>query len=138
MLLCALQLGYWVPLLLAPAPLDPPPQAYIPDEAPAKASWRTLFEPNAAPQSLALQLHGVVLGSAQDSIALVSINGARIRPVRVGEDIAPGLRLEGVTLYDASISRNGVKETLALAPHKTLKTPSPPGFAPGNAPPTPH
>ncbi len=138
MLLCAVQLGYWTPHLLAPAPLDPPPQPYLPGDAPATTGWRSLFEPNAAPQGVALQLHGVVLGSPEESMALVSVNGARVHPVRVGQDIVPGLRLEGVTLYNASISRNGVKETLALATHRALQAAPGTPVSPGNAPPAPH
>lgn len=137
MLLCALQLGLWLPRVLAPPPLDPPPQAYVAEELPTTLSWRLLFEPNAAPQSLALQLHGVVLGDPADSLALVSVNGARVHPVRVGNDIAPGVRLEGVTLYNARISRNGAQETLPLIPHHSLKTTPGHETLPGNAPPGP-
>lgn len=137
MLLCALELGYWSMHLLAPAALNPPMQPYTPAESTPASGWRTLFEPNAAPQGVALQLHGVVLGAPEDSMALVSVNGARARPVRVGQDIAPGLRLVGVTLYNASITRNGLKETLPLMAHINPKLPPALHGSSPNAPPAP-
>ncbi len=66
-------------------------------------------------------LRGVVVGSAVDSVAVLSVNGTLGRAYRVGSEIAPGLRLIEVNARSVTLERNGVRNTLTLAPHSPAK-----------------
>ncbi len=108
-------IGLWSMRLLAPTPL-PVPVAPLPNSPESgSAPWRGLFSENGMTTG-PIVLRGVIVGSAQDSVAVLSVNGTLGRAYRIGSEIAPGLRLVEVNARSVTLERNGVRNTLTLAP----------------------
>ena len=115
--------GLWVMRLFAPTPL-PVPVAPLPGSTePGSAAWRGLFSGSGG--SGPVLLRGVIVAPPQDSVAVLSINGGPARAHRIGSEIAPGLRLTDVNAQSVTLERNGVRETLTLAPRSPTKIAAP-------------
>ncbi len=125
LLLLAALIGLWSMRLLAPTPLPAPVVPLAGSAEPGSASWRGLFTGNGSATGPIL-LRGVIVGSAQDSVAVLAVNGAPGRAYRVGSEIAPGLRLTEVNARSVTLERNGARETLTLAPRPAAKIAPPP------------
>ncbi|MDE1980889.1 MAG: general secretion pathway protein GspC [Betaproteobacteria bacterium] len=109
--LLAAVLGFWAMRLFAPAPL-PLPSAVLQERTDSSGLvWSGLFSGrNVGP----IVLRGVVAAGPADSAAVLSVNGAPGRAYRVGQEVAPGVRLVAVDTRSAVLERNGVRETLPL------------------------
>lgn len=72
-----------------------------------------------AQTGIAIRLLGVVAAlEGRDGYAIVVLDGKQIVATREGQDIAPGIRLEGVATDHVVLDRNGIRESLAW-PEKT-------------------
>lgn len=107
-------LGLWSMRFLAPAPLPLPVTSLPTVVQPAGAPWRTVFTGNGGAVGPIL-LRGVIVGNAEDSIAVLSVSGSPGRAYRVGTDIAPGVTLVEVLPQGVTLERNGVRESLIMA-----------------------
>jgi len=120
LLLLAGLIGLWTMRLFAPTPL-PVPVAPLPNSTePGSAAWRGRFT-GAGAGSGPVLLRGVIVAPPQDSVAVLSINGGPARAHKIGSEIAPGIRLTEVNAQSVTLERNGVRETLTLAPRTTAK-----------------
>jgi general secretion pathway protein C len=120
LLLLASLIGLWSMRLFAPTPL-PVPVAPLPNSTePGSAAWRGLFT-GAAAGSGPVLLRGVIVAPPEDSVAVLSVNGGPARAHKIGSEIAPGIRLTEVNAQSVILERNGVRETLTLAPRPAAK-----------------
>lgn len=68
---------------------------------------------NAAPTGIAIKLLGVVAGADnRPGYALVRIDAKKTLAVRVGEEVAPGVKLAEVHADNVVLERGGARETL--------------------------
>ena len=124
----ALGVGVWGALLLAPSPRALPPMldpASTEQNTAAVARW---FGGGA------LRVRVAVMGlitSDKGGAALLSVNGGTAQAYRVGQALAPGVTLAGVTAGAVSIDQDGVTEQVAMPanPANVVQ-----GFIPVSAP----
>ena len=110
--------AYWTWVWFAPSPL--PPAMDVAEPAGRLLAAGDLFgavqgdaHPS-APTALAITLLGVMAGApAGSGYALLQLGAKETRLVRAGEDLAPGIRVEGVHPGQVILRRNGARETLA-------------------------
>ena len=81
-----------------------------------------------------LQLLGVIGGGARAGSALISVDGKPPRAVAVGEDAAPGLRLESTGFDHAALRRDGTRINLKVAPQSPGALPVAPMTLPASMP----
>ena len=126
---CALGAGVWIALLWAPGPADPPPLlASAPpagfDTAPV-AAWF-----GGAQARVRVEVQGLIASGDERGAALLSVDGAPPRAYRVGDVLAPGVVLAGVTPEGARIEQDG-EAHLAPAPADPRDTVQ--GFVPADS-----
>ena len=115
--------GYWTWQWLAPRQ-EPHVQAQTESGgqiAPALELFGSIPKGGSAPAptGIAIRLLGVVAAlKGRVGYAIVVLDGKQIIATREGQDIAPGIRLEGVAADHVVLDRNGVRESLAW-PDKT-------------------
>jgi len=113
MLALAAGAGVWGALLFAPAPRALPPmlQATLdagPDTAPV-ARWF-----GGAALRVRVAVAGVIAtGDGSGGAALLSVDGGPAQAYRVGQALAPGVTLVGVSAGGVSIDQDGVVEQVA-------------------------
>ncbi|NYT86014.1 type II secretion system protein N [Pollutimonas harenae] len=112
-MLMAVGLGVWAALLFAPVSQDLPPAL---DTAPFSGQ-------DTGPVSnwfggpalrVPISLAGVIFTEGGRGAALLSINGTTAQAYRVGQSLAPGVTLSGVSAQGVSIDQDGVIEQLTM------------------------
>ena len=111
--------GVWAALLLAPVPRSMPP-ALDPgtpsgQDTSAVAAWF-----GGAALRVPIALTGLIAGQGGRGAALLSINGGSAQAYRVGQALAPGVTLAGVSERGVSIDQDGVIEELAMPANPAL------------------
>ncbi|AEC19675.1 hypothetical protein PT7_1135 [Pusillimonas sp. T7-7] len=106
-------IGVWSALLLAPVPRSQPP-ALDPatpsgQDISAVANWF-----GGAALRVPISLAGLISAKGERGAALLSINGASAQAYRVGQVLAPGVTLAGVSAQGVSIDQDGVIEQLNM------------------------
>lgn len=129
-----LVLAYWSWAWLAPVPLAPAVDASAPPGRLAAAGRLFGHDESAAgttvPTGLAVKLLGIIASQPQGSgYALLQLDAKPTRVIRVGAELAPGIRVERVLPQRVILQRNGTRETLAWphsgqAPATATSTPS--------------
>jgi len=107
----ALGVGVWGALLFAPAPRALPPMLDTVTSEQNTASVARWFGGGA------LRVRVAVMGlitSDKGGAALLSVNGGAAQAYRVGQALAPGVTLAGVTASSVSIDQDGVTEQVAM------------------------
>jgi general secretion pathway protein C len=135
-ILLAASLAYWILQLYQPPqrPLAAAPQAALPD--PAIDAAATLFGGQIAVASATnYQLTGVV-ADGNSSVAIIVAEGSPPKALKVGHELAPGVKLAEVHPRYVMLSDGGVMKRVDLATDAKAAAPmgGPPGGAPGNAP----
>ncbi|NYT57760.1 hypothetical protein H0A65_02340 [Alcaligenaceae bacterium] len=106
-------IGVWSALLLAPAPGHLPPtldaSTASGQDTSVAAGW---FGGNAL--RVPITVTGVIWSDGGRAAALLSVNGSPAQAYRVGQTLAPGVSLAGVTTNGVSIDQDGVIEELAM------------------------
>jgi general secretion pathway protein C len=124
---CAMA-AYWAIRLLAPAPASAPmaPAAEITRDADPRLAARLLGDASGGQFALAsnVQVYGV-FAAGKDSSAVVSVDGKPARAVFLGQDLAPGMRLVGVSGDRISIERDGVQSEAMVPPLATARSSAP-------------
>ena len=118
--LLGLVLAYWTWTWFAPRP---EPRAEVTAEPAARiGAANGLFgqaqrsQVADAPSGLAIKLLGVVAATeGRPGYAVVQLDAKQVIAVRAGEDVAPGIRLDGVYPDHVTLERVGARESLALA-----------------------
>jgi general secretion pathway protein C len=103
--------GVWGALLFAPAPRALPPMLDTVTSEQNTASVARWFGGGA------LRVRVAVMGlitSDKGGAALLSVNGGTAQAYRVGQTLAPGVTLAGVTASSVSIDQDGVTEQVAM------------------------
>jgi len=137
-LLLLVGVGLWanVELLWSLRGQDHAPPAILPSDPLATASavtQRHLFGLASAPASrqeapLEFSLLGILAGQRSESGAAIVLSNSEKRPLiaHVGEYLAPGIRLTGLSARQATLSRDGTPFTLDLpGPAVTGSAPPP-------------
>jgi len=107
----ALGIGVWGALLFAPAPRALPPMLDTVTSEQNTAAVARWFGGGA------LRVRVAVMGlitSDKGGAALLSVNGGTAQAYRVGQTLAPGVTLAGVTANAVSIDQDGVTEQVAM------------------------
>ena len=107
----AVGIGVWGALLLAPAPRVLPPMLDTVTSEQNTAAVARWFGGGA------LRVRVAVMGlitSDKGGAALLSVNGGAAQAYRVGQTLAPGVTLAGVTANAVSIDQDGVTEQVAM------------------------
>ena len=107
----ALGIGVWGALLFAPAPRALPPMLDTVTSEQNTASVARWFGGGALRVRVALM--GLIT-SDKGGAALLSVNGGTAQAYRVGQTLAPGVTLAGVTASSVSIDQDGVTEQVAM------------------------
>lgn len=107
----ALGIGVWGALLFAPAPRALPPMLDTVTSEQNTASVARWFGGGALRVRVALM--GLIT-SDKGGAALLSVNGGTAQAYRVGQTLAPGVTLAGVTANAVSIDQDGVTEQVAM------------------------
>lgn len=123
LMLLAVVLAYWTWIWFGPRAA---PRAELMAEPVSRTAIAyTLFgnppssQSAAVPTGLAIKLVGVVAAAGnKPSYAVVQVDAKTILAVRVGEEIAPGIRLDKVYADRVTLQRTGASEELALAERK--------------------
>ena len=105
--------GVWTAVLLAPTPRETLPvlDSMVPpvqDTTPV-ARWF-----GGKPLRVHVTALGVIAGDDGSGAALLSVDGGPPRAYRVGQSLAPGVSLDGVTASTVSIAQDGLVEQVAL------------------------
>jgi len=113
MLAVAVGVGLWAALLLAPRPLAAPPALTL-GEAPGQdispvANW---FGSGTA--RLRVSVVGLIAAGDRGA-ALLSINGEPARAYKVGQALAQGVTLAGVSATGVSLDQDGIIEDVSIA-----------------------
>lgn len=107
-------LGVWVALLLAPSPRVVPPSI----------SFETIAGTDTRPvarwfgggnQRVRVTVAGIIATGDDRGAAVLSVDGAPARAYRIGEVLAPGVLLAGVTRDAVSIDQDGAVESVRMA-----------------------
>ena len=108
--------GLWSAILLAPSPADLPP-ALAAASAPASDTREIalLFGTDGVVDTQVAVL-GLIAAGAQGS-AVLSVDGGPARAYRVGEEIAQGLALAGVSPTGVELDRGGARVGAAAPAH---------------------
>lgn len=108
--------GVWSALLLAPTPQSPPPALEAStasgQDTTVVAGW---FGGSALRVPIAVT--GLIWADGDRAAALLSVNGSPAQAYRVGQTLAPGVSLAGVTANGVSIDQDGVIEQIAMQPN---------------------
>ncbi|SRR5690606_14554145 len=126
----AVGVGVWGALLLAPRPAESPPLL-----APGPAATQDLSAVvqwfGGAPLRVRIAVNGIIASEDGRGAALLSVDGASPRAYRVGQELAPGVRLESVSAHAVTIAQDGVSEQVPMpkAPGSGLQ-----GFIPVKQP----
>ncbi|NOV25561.1 general secretion pathway protein [Cupriavidus necator] len=134
--LCAL-VTYWVLTFSAMRTIPVPKSARVAQtEAVETGAVATLFGGSAQRGPSNVQLLGVVaeLGGGA-SAAIVSIDGAPAKAVRMGAELSPQIRLVEVRQRAVVIERNGVRQEIALPLQAAATRAAPRGASPLPTPP---
>jgi len=107
----ALGIGVWGALLFAPAPRALPPMLDTVTSEQNTAAVARWFGGGALRVRVALM--GLIT-SDKGGAALLSVNGGTAQAYRVGQTLAPGVTLAGVTANAVSIDQDGVTEQVAM------------------------
>jgi general secretion pathway protein C len=109
----AIGLGYWLPRLFAPTAAIPP--AAFHDGQPETASTERIAAWFGGP---ALKVHvavtGLLAGSRQRAAALLSVNAEPARAYRLGDEIAPGVVLHGISATGVVLEHDGTLENIIM------------------------
>ena len=114
LLLCA-SVAYWAMQMLQDTPR---PQMKLQEPPPASlnAAAALFGGNNAAATGSNFQLKGVINASnPEDSAAIIALNNKPGQPVKVGTELAPGVRLKQVHEKYVLLSDNGAERRLDLA-----------------------
>jgi general secretion pathway protein C len=128
--------AYWIMRLRAPVPLADVSAVSIPAPAAAMSATEALFGERPAALSSIGDLHvtGVVIDvNAADSIAIVIDSSGPGRAVRVGSDVAPGIRLTEVHRRYVLLS-DGTSNTRINLPEGATQEAAAPQTAPDASP----
>lgn len=123
---CAVGVGVWGALLLAPTPSQLPPaldvSAAAPRDTAAVAQWF-----GGAALRVRVVASGIIAGEDGFGAALLSIDGGPPRAYRVGQTLAPGVTLHAVAPTSVAIAQEGTIENVAVpvSPHARVR-----GFVP--------
>jgi general secretion pathway protein C len=122
--------GIWTPLLLAPQPAAAP-AALAMGPAPGQNISPVVHWFGGGNGRLRVTVVGLI-SSGERGAALLSINGAPAKAYRVGQTLAPGVKLAAVLPAGVSIDQDGVLEQIDV-PRRIAP---PQGFVPAPAPDT--
>ena len=138
LILLAASLAYWILQLYQPPqrPLAAVQQGQLPD--PAVDNAATLFGGQLAVASATnYQLTGVVSAGGNDSVAILVADGTPPKALKVGHELAPGVKLAEVHPRYVMLSDGGVMKRVDLAtdtkPAAPMRVPGVPGV-PGAVP----
>lgn len=113
MVACAVGLGVWGALLMAPAPRQLPPalnaSTAVPRDTAAVAQWF-----GGAALRVRVAASGVIAGQDGLGAALLSIDGGPPRAYRVGQTLAPGVILSAIGPHSVTIAQDGAIENVAV------------------------
>ncbi|MGE7991494.1 type II secretion system protein N [Pseudomonas sp. NPDC089554] len=105
-------LAFWAPRLLPP--LEPAPavaQANVPVAPPsAAAQWFANH-----PAEVEVSVSGV-LDAGRGAVAILSVNGASPQAVRVGEQLARGVRVVAIDAQGLTLERGDSRNHVAVTP----------------------
>lgn len=118
MLAVAAGVGVWGAILLAPSPGAMPPAL------PAASTQGFATAPVAqwfggGNARVKVTVVGLIAGGAQQGAALLSVNGAPAQAYRIGQTLAPGIVLAGVSRDAVSVDQDGVIEQVAVPRNPT-------------------
>jgi general secretion pathway protein C len=127
----AVGIGVWGALLFAPVPRALPPML---DSASAFGQDTTAVARWFGGGALRVRVAVVGLITADDGrgAALLAVNGGAAQAYRVGQTLAPGVLLAGVTPRAVSVDQDGVIEQVAVPVNPASLVQ---GFIPASAPP---
>lgn len=139
-LLAALSASYWV--LQRPQPAPPPPAASAAPQARLEpAQWTALLGGAATPEVVAstrtdVALKGLLAGpSGRNGVAMLSLNGAAPRPLRVGDALDADLSVAAVLPQAVLLrSRSGATQRLELPLPAPASLSGLPARSPASAP----
>jgi len=136
-ILLAASTAYWILQLYQPPqrPIAAAPHAGMPDPSPDAAAMLFGGQPAAATVTN-YQLTGVV-AAGHDSVAIIVAEGAPPKALKVGHELAPGVKLAEVYPRYVMLSDGGVMKRIDLAPDAKAAAPmggAPVVGAPGGAP----
>ncbi|TEA80298.1 hypothetical protein ERE07_03575 [Allopusillimonas ginsengisoli] len=107
--------GIWGAILFAPVPQALPPAldtAHDPGrDTSAVARWF-----GGAALRVRVAVAGLITGEDARGTALLSINDGPVRAYGIGQTLAPGVSLAGITANAVSIDQDGILEQVAM-PH---------------------
>jgi general secretion pathway protein C len=139
MILLAASLAYWILQLYQPPqrPLAAVPHASLPDP-PAEAAATLFGGQPAAASTTNYQLTGVV-AAGPDSVAIIVADNAPPKALKVGRELAPGVKLAEVYPRYVMLLDGGVMKRVDLAQDAKAAAPmgAPAGALPPGAPPPP-
>ncbi len=115
-LVFAVGVGVWGALLLAPVPRALPPaldtSSHLGQDTEAVARW---FGGGAL--RVRVVVSGLMTADGERGTALLTVNGGAPQAYRVGQTLAPGVTLVGVSPTAVSIDQDGVVEQVAVPPN---------------------
>ncbi len=107
-------IGVWGALLLAPAPQALPP-ALDASSDPGRDITPVARWFGGAALRVRVAVVGLIAGKPGRGTALLSINGGPVQAYGVGQALAPGVALAGITSTGVSIDQDGVVEHVPVA-----------------------
>lgn len=109
----AVGVGVWGALIFAPAPRALPPMLEAtPDAGPDTAPAARWF--GGAALRVHVSVNGLIAtGDGSGGAALLSVDGGPAQAYRVGQALAPGVALVGVSAKGVSIDQDGIIEHIA-------------------------